>query len=264
MTPDTPQERAERLHDRTLSSPHDRFGERLKTNATAEVLQTRLMQAEVASLNTTFEHLTESGALPAAAAALLGARRRYIVGAGKSATYAALLAADLSAALSNVFSVDGQSLTELTVLTDVRATDVLVVFSLRRYRAESVRFGRLFAEAGGTLVVVTDTADAPLASLASCLVIVQTSSASYADSPTSVAAVCHVLSALTAASAKGARRRLTLRDRISATLGLYHAEPIATDASAAGSNPTEKGTGARRSATRKHRTHDHQRGNSDR
>ncbi|WP_036961987.1 MurR/RpiR family transcriptional regulator [Pseudoclavibacter soli] len=230
MTRDSAQEQAQRLHDRSLSSPQERFGERLKANASAEVLQARLMETEVASLANTFEHLTESGALPAAAAVLLGARRRYIVGAGKSSAYAALLGADLSATLSNVFVVDGHALSELTVLTDVRASDVLVLFTMRRYREKTVRFGRLFAEAGGSLIVIADSEQAPLAQLATSLVIVNTGSASYADSPTSVAAICHVLSALTASSAKGARRRLALRDEISETLGLYHSEPVpATD-----------------------------------
>lgn len=211
-----------RVHDRALASPQQRFGERLRINASAEGLQSTLIAAESASLHHTFSQLEASGALPRASATLLAARRRFIAGTGKSAAYAALLNADLSAALSNVFPVDGHAISELTVLSDVRSSDVLVVFSLRRYRDDTVRFGRLFHEAGGALVVVTDAEDAPLAPLADALVLVDTGSASYADSPTSVAAVCHVLSTLTAASAKGARRRLTRRDELSGALGLYH------------------------------------------
>ncbi|MGG1908946.1 SIS domain-containing protein [Microbacterium sp. NRRL B-14842] len=106
----------------------------------------------------------------------------------------------------------------------MRASDVLIAFSLRRYREETVRLGRLFHEAGGQLVVITDSEDAPLASIATSLIRVRTGSASYADSPTPVAAVCHLLSALTTASAKGARRRLAERDRLVARLGLYGPE----------------------------------------
>lgn len=207
--------------DRALVSPRDRFGERIRTNLSAESIQARIIEAEQHSLMQTFGELSRSAQVPQAAALLLGARRRYIAGEGKAAAYAQLLNADLSATLSNVFLVDGHALQPLTVLTDVRASDVLIAFSLRRYREETVRLGRLFHEAGGQLVVITDSEDAPLAPLAASLIRVRTGSASYADSPTPVAAVCYLLSALTTASAKGARRRLAERDRLVARLGLY-------------------------------------------
>ncbi|UJP09126.1 SIS domain-containing protein [Microbacterium sp. KUDC0406] len=224
--PPSPATDDEDAHDRTLVSPGERYGERIRTNVSAEALQARVIDAETRSLAQTFEELSRTGDVPRAATLILGARRRYIGGQGKAAAYAELLGADLSATLSNVFLVDGRALTPLTVLTDVRASDVLVVFSMRRYREDTVRFGELFREAGGQLVVITDSADAPLASIASALIRVHTGSASYADSPTSVAAVCHLLSTLTTASAKGARRRLTVRDRFGSDLSLYHPGPL--------------------------------------
>ncbi|MEZ3161214.1 SIS domain-containing protein [Microbacterium sp. BWT-B31] len=208
-------------HDRTLVSPGERFGDRFRTNISAEALQARVIEAETRALALTFEELSRSGDVPRAAALLLGARRRYISGRGKAAAYAELLGADLSATLSNVFLVDGRALTPLTVLTDVRASDVLVAFTMRRYREETVRFGELFHKAGGQIVLITDSADAPLTDIATALIHVHTHSASYADSPTAVAAACHLLSTLTTASAKGARRRLTVRDELAADLHLY-------------------------------------------
>lgn len=207
--------------DSRLSSPGERFGERLRTNASSEQVQARVMTAETRSLALTFEDLAISGAVPQAAAVILGARRRYITGEGKSAMYAGLLSADLSATLSNVFLIDGHALTPLTVLTDVRDKDLLIAFSLRRYRRETTKLGELFHAAGGKLVLVTDSDDAPLAPLADAAIRVRTDSASYADSPTSMAAVCHLLSTLTTASAKGARRRLTIRDELATALDLY-------------------------------------------
>ncbi|MBS3181639.1 MULTISPECIES: MurR/RpiR family transcriptional regulator [Leucobacter] len=220
MTKETPA-RSESDLDRTLRSPGDRFGERIRSNLSAENIQTRVIESEKRSLQRTLDELAASGEVPQAAALILGARRRFIGGEGKGAAYAQLLNADLSATLSNVFLVDGRALSPITVLTDVRASDVLIVFSMRRYRAETVRLGELFHEAGGQLVVITDSDDAPLARLASALIKVHTESASYADSPTAVAAVCHLLSTLTTASAKGARRRLTVRDQYAAELALY-------------------------------------------
>lgn len=210
--------------DRVLNSSQDRFGEQFRANLSAETIQAQVIESETRSLALTLEELSVNGEVPRAAALILGARRRYIGGEGKSSAYAQLLNADLSATLSNVFLIDGRGLSPLTLLTDVRASDVLIVFSMRRYRTETIRLGRLFHEAGGQLVVVTDSDDAPLAGLASALIRVHTESVSYADSPTAVAAVCHLLSALTTASAKGARRRLNGRDQYAAELGLYHAE----------------------------------------
>jgi len=207
--------------DRSLNSPRDRFGERFRTNLSAENIQARVIENESRSLAQTLDELAASGEAPRAAALILGGRRRYVAGEGKASAYAQLLCADLSATLSNVFLVDGRALAPLTVLTDVRSTDVLVVFSMRRYREETIRLGRLFHEAGGQLVVITDSDEAPLAKIATALIRVRTGSASYADSPTAVAAVCHLLSTLTSASAKGARRRLSIRDRYAAELGLY-------------------------------------------
>jgi len=211
-------------HDRSLVSPGERYGDRFRMNISAEALQTRVIEAETRALALTFEELSRSGDVPRAAALILGARRRYVTGRGKAAAYAELLGADLGATLSNVFLVDGRALTPLTVLTDVRATDVLVAFTMRRYREETVRFGELFHEAGGQLLLITDSADAPLTDIATTVIHVHTHSASYADSPTAVAAACHLLSTLTTASAKGARRRLTVRDELASALHLYRPE----------------------------------------
>lgn len=212
--------------DRSLRSPRDRFGERFRANLSAENIQASVIASEQRSLALTLDELSATGDVPRAAGLILGARRRYIGGEGKASAYAHLLNADLSATLSNVFFIDGRGLSALTVLTDVRSSDVLIVFSMRRYREETIRLGQLFHEEGGQLIVITDSDDAPLARLASACIRVHTESASYADSPTAVAAVCHLLSTLTTASAKGARRRLSDRDRFAAELGLYSPEHV--------------------------------------
>src|SRR5918994_493581 len=62
------------------------------------------------------------------------ARRRFIVGSAKSFSYASLLAFDLSAGLSHVTLIDGTVVRGVDVLSDVRSSDVMVAFSLRRYR----------------------------------------------------------------------------------------------------------------------------------
>jgi DNA-binding MurR/RpiR family transcriptional regulator len=227
--------------DRSLVSPGDRLQARFRKNTSAEIIQRRVIESETRSLVQTLEDLEASGEVPRAAALILGARRRFIQGVGKSAAYAQLLTTDLSATLSNVFLIDGRSLNELAVLSDVRPTDVLVVFSMRRYRTESHKLAKLFQESGGEVIVVTDSAEAPLAQFATCLIRVQTGSASYADSPTAAAAVCHLLSTLTTASAKGARRRLQVRDQISRDLDIYLPESSVPETSVPATS--EPGTG---------------------
>lgn len=210
--------------NRSLVSPRDRFGNRVRKNLSAATMQERVIASDTRALADTFARVSESGAVEAASALVLRARRRFIAGEGKSAAYALLLATDLSATLSNIHLIEGRALTAMAALTDVRESDVLIVFTMRRYRRDVIRLGRSFHEAGGQLIYITDSADAPLADIADVTVVVDTGSASYADSPTPVAAVAHLLSTLISASAKGARRRLTERDRLAKELEMYEPE----------------------------------------
>jgi DNA-binding MurR/RpiR family transcriptional regulator len=211
--------------DRSLGSPDARFAQRLAglpaSGGTADALQRRVAAQESAHLPGALAAVVEQGALPRAAALVVGARRRFVAGTAKSYGHAALLAGDLAVGLSHVHLVDGATVPALDVLSEVTATDVLVAYSFRRYRRETVQLGRHLAAAGGVLVLITDSPDAPLADVATETVVVDTESASYADSPTAVVAVSHVLATLAAASAKGARRRIATRDRLAHELGLY-------------------------------------------
>lgn len=214
-----------------LRSPQQRFGARVQ-NKSAATLQAEVMRREQQTLANAFSDLATTDAVPVAAARICSARRKFIVGLGRSAAFATLLRSDLSSGVSNVFLIDGVGLEMSDVLSDVRSTDVLVVFSLRRYRRETIEFGRRFAAAGGDLVVVTDSARAPLAATATALIAVDTDSASFADSPTALAATCLLLSTLVTARAKGAQRRLETRERAFDALGWY-AAPAEESASSA-------------------------------
>lgn len=204
-----------------LTSPSQRFGARLQRPSSAAALQARVIEQETRTLAEALERVAADGSVAAAAATVVAGRRRFVAGTGKSFAYASLLAVDLSASLSNVTLVDGTLVRHVDVLADVRDTDVLVAVSLRRYRRETVTLGERFAAAGGAVVAVTDTAESPLVAVAGQSIVVPTASASFADSPTAVAAVLHLLATLTTASAKGARRRLAERDRLARDLDLY-------------------------------------------
>jgi DNA-binding MurR/RpiR family transcriptional regulator len=207
--------------NRQLITPDERYGARLQRRSTATTLLQQVVAQESANLSATLHRLQADGSLEQAARRIVAARRRFVTGGSKSWSYASLLATDLSASMANVTLIDGTVVRAVDVLSDVRPGDVLVAFSLRRYARSTIAVAEEFAAAGGAVVGVTDDPRSAVARVADVAVVVSTDSASYADSPTAVAAVVHILATLAAASAKGARRRLARRDVLTARLGVY-------------------------------------------
>jgi DNA-binding MurR/RpiR family transcriptional regulator len=210
--------------DTYLASPHERFDARVQRRS-ANVLKRRIVDQERSQIDAVLDWARDDPALENVAAMIVAARRRFILGAAKSFPYASLLAMDLSAGLANVSLIDGTIVRPLDVLSDVRTTDVMVAISLSRYRKYTVDVAEPFSKAGGTLIVITDSVQAPLVPFAAESLIVNTASASFSNSPTSVALVTHILASLVISSAKGAGRRLLERDRLSDKLGLYVEDP---------------------------------------
>lgn len=206
---------------RTLRSPGERFTARMVKRSSAETLRGTLIDIELQNIRHALDLLSTDEALIPAAGTIVAARRRFIIGGGRSFSYASLLAWDLSSGLSQVTLIDGTIVRPLDVLCETRPTDVLVVFSFRRYLQETFTIAEQFAAAGGQVIAITDSAEAPVGKIATQNVVVPTVSASHSDSPTAVAAVVHLLSALTTASAKGARRRLAERDRLDEIFASY-------------------------------------------
>jgi DNA-binding MurR/RpiR family transcriptional regulator len=207
--------------NRQLTTPDERYGARLQRRSTATALLQQVVAQETANLSATLHRLQADGSLEQAARRIVAGKRRFVTGGSKSWSYASLLATDLSASMANVMLIDGTVVRAVDVLSDVRPGDVLVAFSLRRYARSTIAVAEEFAAAGGTVVGITDDERSAVARVADVAVVVSTDSASYADSPTAVAAVVHILATLAAASAKGARRRLARRDVLTAKLGVY-------------------------------------------
>jgi DNA-binding MurR/RpiR family transcriptional regulator len=187
-------------------------------------LQRRIIERERRILLHAFEQIEADGMAIKATALIVAARRKFVVGAGKSFAYASLLAGDLSAGLSQVTLIDGAIVRPLDILSDVRATDVLIAFSVNPYRRYTIDFSRQFRDAGGTVVAVTDAPDTPICSIASVNVVVPTENTPEDDSPTALVAAIHLLTALATASAKGARRRLQRRAQLTRALDIYFDE----------------------------------------
>jgi DNA-binding MurR/RpiR family transcriptional regulator len=207
------------LHHR--SAPSERFDRNVQRRS-AQVLKQRVLEQQRDEFEKALTWAAEQDAIERAAALIVSARRRYLLGYGKSLAYASMLATDLSAGLSGVHLVGDGSLRSLDVLSDVRQGDLLVAVSMSRYRRETVDVASAYVRRGGDLVLITDADDAPLVSAATTSIVIGTESASYASSPTSVVLALHLLATLTIASSKGAGRRLHLRDELAAGLGLYY------------------------------------------
>lgn len=207
----------------TRSTPAERFDRNVQRRS-ARVLKQRVLDQQRAEFDRALAWAAEHDAIERAAARIVSSRRRYLLGHGKSLSYAALLAADLGAGLSAVHLVDGATVRTLDLLSDIRQGDLLVAVSLERYRRETVDVASAYVRRGGELVLVTDAEDAPLAAAAGTRIVLGTASASYANSPTSVVLALHLLATLTIASSKGAGRRLHERDALAAELNLYAEE----------------------------------------
>lgn len=199
------------------------------------LLKQRLLEAHRAQLAVGLAWAEADTSLEAAAGLITRARRRFVIGSATSFTYASLLAAKLSAALAKVTLVDGTIVRPLDVLSDVHDSDVLIAISLRPYRRYTVDAAVPFVQAGGSLVLITDSREAPLVRHADASVVMadieehseisaRLHPETPAASPMVVAMVIDILTALASASAKGAGRRLADRERLALELGLYLAE----------------------------------------
>jgi DNA-binding MurR/RpiR family transcriptional regulator len=218
---DPGQEQESHERNKQLSSPGKRYSARLQQRSLAGILQQRVIDKERQSLNAALDRVRDDGSAIALAATIVAARRRFVAGSGKSFAYATLLARDLSVGLSQVFLIDDTVNRMVDILSETKTTDVLIAFSMRRYRRDTIALCKSFVAAGGTVVAITDEADSPVTSLASAVIYVPTDSASYTDSPTAITAITHLVATLATASAKGARRRLAERDRLSDEFDLY-------------------------------------------
>ncbi|GLY06769.1 MULTISPECIES: SIS domain-containing protein [Actinoplanes] len=203
-----------------MTTPAERFDRNVQRRS-AKVLKQRVLEQQRAEFGKALAWAAEHDAIERAAALIVSARRRFLLGYGKSHGYASLLATDLSGGLSGVHLVGDGALRPLDVLGDIRQGDLLVAVSMERYRRETVEVASAYVRHGGDLVLITDAEDAPLAGAATARIVIGADSASFANSPTAVALALHLLATLTIASSKGAGRRLRDRDALAAELGLY-------------------------------------------
>lgn len=204
------------------------MSEPIRPSRASGQLKTQLIERHRREFERALDWAAADPMIETAAATITAARRRFVVGSAISFTHASLLAARLSATLAQVTLIDGTIVRPLDIISDVRDTDVLIAISLRRYRRYTVDTAIPFVRAGGTLVLVTDAEDSPLASYAAVSVVIDVprdgdegSRTPHEPSPAVVGLVLDLLAQLAGASAKGGARRMTERDRLADELGFY-------------------------------------------
>lgn len=187
----------------------------------ASLLKSRLLQSEQVVLETALAAFREDAAFERASAHIARSRRRLILGRGSSQSYAIVFAAALKESLSQVLLVSPPGLDHLDVLADVRNTDVLFAICMRPYRRDTVEISKLYVAAGGTLLLITDSADSPLSAFASEQIIVPVSEHELETPNLGVLLAVQVLAQLASASSKGAIRRTQERERVSELLEIH-------------------------------------------
>jgi hypothetical protein len=89
--------------NRELQSPGERFGQRFRKNLSAENLQDSIISHETEAVSRTFAELSETAVFSKQLRCCSERVESLLAGEGKSAAYAQLLTADLTATLSNIF-----------------------------------------------------------------------------------------------------------------------------------------------------------------
>lgn len=220
--------RAGRETDQRITAPDLYFTSREGESA-ARVSLRQVLSREQHNLAETLEALQARGVLETAAAALLAGRHRWVIGDMKSVGYASLLATDLGASLRDVTLIEPSAAGAITALTDAHPSDTLAAFSFQRYSRLTLQVAEQFKALGATVVAITDDYQSPITPFADHVLSVSTRSDATAHSPTTVAAVGHVLATLAGAGAKGATRRAARRAEVALALHCYQGRGSETD-----------------------------------
>lgn len=210
---------------RRLPEPDLLFTDRKQDRGQRSSLR-QVLTREQDNLAQTFDALQTSGALELAANAILTSRHRWVIGDMKSAGYASLFATDLTAELRDVRLIQPTAADVVSAIADIQSKDTLTVFCFPNYSALTLRVAREYQARGAVVVAITDSYASPLSEYADHVLPVSTSSAAPTHSPTTVAAVGHILATLVAAGAKGATRRVQHRREIVSDLELYSASTV--------------------------------------
>lgn len=145
------------------------------------------------NLRQTFDHLPK-GELDALTKLLADERKSiHLIGGRFTDNLARYMAAHLRIVRPNVLHIAGQQGNWLDQLVGMGPKDVVVVFDIRRYQTEIIRFAEAAAEQGATVALITDSWLSPVGRIASFVLPARVAVPSPWDSSLSLMAIAEVL-----------------------------------------------------------------------
>jgi DNA-binding MurR/RpiR family transcriptional regulator len=184
-------------------APVERLRSKLERPATAADVFAAALENVRSNIELS-RQLMDSDVCDRAIAAILGARRVYIIGFGASSWLGGLLQRWLDPYRDNVHllaSIENSSYAA-RMLTRLTPEDLLIAIAYPRYYGDTVLLARRAHAAGIPLLALTDRENSPLVPLATVTLLAHTDSPYFANSEASVLALIEALCSAVAHQAK--------------------------------------------------------------
>ena len=194
----------------TTLAPVEKLRSKLERSATvAEVCAGVL--ADIQQNIAATRQALDAQACERAVAAILRARRVYVVGFGASSWLAGLLQRGLAPYHENVHALPGMEGASFAAkaLARAQAADLLIGIAFPRYLADTVRLARQAQQRGVTVLALTDRVTSPLAPLADVSLYADVASHYFAASEASALPLIEALCSAVAHRAKGSVQAAT-------------------------------------------------------
>nr|WP_254170605.1 MurR/RpiR family transcriptional regulator [Roseibium polysiphoniae] len=168
-----------------------------------------LVEQLVENVRETFEHLPK-GELAGMIKLLADEKKTlHMIGGRFTDALARYMAAHLRIVRPNVNHVAGQQGNWLDQLIGIGPKDVIVVFDIRRYQNEIIRFAEAAAKQGATVTLITDSWMSPIGKIASFVLPARVAVPSPWDSSAALMAIAEVLIAgVTRENAERSQQRM--------------------------------------------------------
>ncbi|HEX2381275.1 MAG TPA: MurR/RpiR family transcriptional regulator [Acidimicrobiales bacterium] len=198
--------------------------QRIRRPAAHDDLASRALAVEAGNLAATFEHL-DRAALRRAVVEISRRRARVIVlPGGASVGIARQFCDELAMLRAGILLVAGSPVEVAARSADLASEDVVVAIDLRRYDDALLDAVSMAAEAGATVIAVTDSVLSPLAALADATLVAAVEGTGPFDSHIGVLAIGNALVAGVAA-----RLRHSATERIDRIEGAWDAVGAVVD-----------------------------------
>jgi DNA-binding MurR/RpiR family transcriptional regulator len=168
-----------------------------------------LVEKLIENVRETLEHLPK-GELAGMTRLLADEKKAlHLIGGRFTDALARYMAAHLRIVRSNVNHVAGQQGNWLDQLIGIGPKDVIVVFDIRRYQTEIIRFAEAAAKQGASVVLITDSWMSPIGKIASFVLPARVAVPSPWDSSAALMAIAEVLiAAVTRENAERSQQRM--------------------------------------------------------